>query len=90
MEDYESDSPIIKESVLNWTEIPTQLSQVRYWQIEESQLERQDNLLIDLDAYTGVEETFFHLTDAGVNQKTFPAPDYLTKLQINFEINFDV
>ena len=50
-EDYESETPLVEESVLEFQEIPIR-SMLRIMEISETLLEREDNLLIAINYVT--------------------------------------
>ena len=57
-EDYSSDVPVVKESVMSWYEMPTRPVECVF-ELEQTFLERDDNLLISLSGITGEEDKFF-------------------------------
>ena len=59
-ESYASGGPIVKESTLTWSEIPTRPVK-RNIRIEESILERDDNQFMSINGVTDDEDTFFTL-----------------------------
>lgn len=56
--EYEKETPVIKESRILFFEFPN-LQQVRTFSIKETILEREDNLLMAIEAVTGDEDNFF-------------------------------
>ena len=61
-EDYSSDVPVVKESVLNFYEFPTRPVE-RIFEVEQTILERDDNLFISLSGITGKEDLFFEIAE---------------------------
>lgn len=61
-DDYSSEVPIVKESEMNFYEIPTR-PVVRIFQVERMILERDDNLFISLSGITEEEDTFFTIEE---------------------------
>ena len=61
-EDYTSEIPIVKESVLKWYEFPTRPVS-RVLEVQQTILERDDNLFISLSGITGEEDTFFTIAE---------------------------
>ena len=61
-DDYSSEVPIVKESEMNFYEIPTR-PVVRIFQVQRMIVERDDNLFISLSGITGKEDTFFTIEE---------------------------
>lgn len=59
-ESYGSGGPIIKESILTWSDLPAHPIK-RNMRIEESILERDDNRIMSISGVTNDEDTFFSL-----------------------------
>ena len=57
-EDFSSDSPVILESTMNWYEIPARPLR-HVFEIQKTELEREDNLVISLSGVTEENESFF-------------------------------
>ncbi len=56
--EYSAKSPISKESTLNFFDIPF-LQETRFFSVKESILEREDNLVMAIEALTEIEERYF-------------------------------
>ena len=57
-DDFSSDSPIVRESLMNWYEIPARPLR-HVFEITQTDVERDDNLLISLSGITENNESFF-------------------------------
>ena len=61
-EDYSSDVPVVKESVLDFYELPTRPIE-RVFEVKQTILERDDNLFISLSGITEEEDLFFAIAE---------------------------
>ena len=61
---YGNDSPIVKELVPKWYEIP-KFQQLRNFEIKKTELTREDNLFFALAGITSKTEEFITVEDSG-------------------------
>ena len=60
-QDY-TDPPTVKEAVLTWQEIPLQ-NTVKNLYLNQMKIEREDNLLIELNEVTTSEDSLFYIEE---------------------------
>ena len=84
-ESYASGGPIVKESTLVWSEIPTH-SVKRNIRVEESILERDDNQFMSINGVTDDEDTFFTLKKWSDGTRT---DAFHTRLLLSYSMSLD-
>ena len=77
MQNNYNGSPILRESVISWYEIPARPLK-HYLEIEKTVLERDDNLFMSLSGITTKEESFFTVTESRDLSRT---KEYCTRLK---------
>ena len=59
-ENYESETPIIKESHMQWIKMPSTQT-LWHYEVELSQITREDNLVMAIEDLTEVQEPFYEM-----------------------------
>ena len=62
MKDFTSETPLKKEGALRFFEIPT-IPLKRLFQVTETQVERDDNIIMAIEGVTEKEETAYELEE---------------------------
>jgi len=62
LEDYYSETPVFRESILTWYEVPSRPSRIIF-EVEQTILERDDNIFMSFHGFTEDSETFFRISE---------------------------
>ena len=85
-QDLYGDSPIIKESVLNWIPFPS-IDIVEIMSISELKIEREDNVFMAIESVTEENDKGFQIKQSNTVYSTQNAKK---RLELNFFMNRDV
>ena len=84
--DYSSDSPVVKESFIQWLPLPR--SQKTYnMNIKFAELEREDSLMMAINGVTTQNEPFFHIMRTDFGDRCM---NYHDRINLMFHIDHEV
>ena len=87
--DYRSETPLVREAVINWYEFPARPVRLIF-EVQQTIVNYDDNMFISLSSLTQEEEKFYQI--AFKEQRTradSQKPDYLTILTFSFTMNLN-
>ena len=87
--DYRSETPLVREAVINWYEFPARPVRLIF-EVQQTIVNYDDNMFISLSTLTQEEEKFYQI--AFKEQRTradSQKPDYLTRLTFSFTMNLN-
>ena len=85
-QDLYGESPIVKESVLNWIPFPS-IDIVEIMSISELKIEREDNVFMAIESVTEENDKGFQIKQSNTVYSTQNAKK---RLELNFFMNRDV
>ena len=86
LDNYSGETPIVKESVLNWIRFPTRPT-TQIYKVKETELKREDNIFMSIESVTEIEENAFQLEYSHSINKVHRKQ---TRLGIEIQMNRDV